>query len=87
MLGKGSSPCFVSPYQPSTIEVLVHILIEDIQPNTKILLDSWVGRKELEKTYDELYTLLNHISQRNPKWNIDILRSTTKKATSPLEVD
>ena len=50
-------------------EVLVHTLIEGLDPNTKILLDSAVGGQAFEKTYAELYTLLNRISHGNMEWN------------------
>ncbi|KAH0636433.1 hypothetical protein KY289_036348 [Solanum tuberosum] len=50
-------------------EVLVHTFIEGLEPNTKILLDSAASGQALEKTYAELFTLLNMISQGNPKWN------------------
>ena len=50
-------------------EVLVHIFIKRLEPNTKILLDSAAGGQALEKTYAELFTLLKRILQGNPEWN------------------
>ena len=50
------------PYHHQTNEVLVHTFIEGLEPNMKILLDSAVGGQALEKTYDDMYTLLNCIS-------------------------
>lgn len=76
------------PHHHQANEVLVHTFIEDLDPNTKILLDSAEGGQALEKTYDELYKLLNHISQGNPEWNGDNSRSTVKKvAAGMIEVD
>ncbi|MCD7472679.1 hypothetical protein HAX54_013993, partial [Datura stramonium] len=50
-------------------------------------LESAAGGQALEKTYEELYTLLNRISQGNPKWNADSSRGGTRKAAGVLEVD
>lgn len=49
--------------------MLVYTFIEGLEPNTKILLNSAAGGQVLEKIYDELYALLNHIAQGNPEWN------------------
>jgi len=57
------------PHHHQANEVLVHTFIEGLEPNTKILLDSAAGGQALEKTYAELFTLLNRISQGNPEWN------------------
>lgn len=50
-----------SPHHHQSNEVLVHTFIEGLERNTKIELDSAVGGHALEKTYVELYTLLNWI--------------------------
>lgn len=59
----------IYPHFHKSNEVLVHTFIKGLDPNTKILLDSAAIGQALEKTYDKLYTLLNRISQGNPKWN------------------
>ncbi|XP_055803721.1 uncharacterized protein LOC129872830 [Solanum dulcamara] len=75
------------PHHYQANEVLVHTFIEGLEPNTKILLDSAAGGQALEKTYDELYTLLNRISQGNSEWNGGSARSVTQKQVGMLEVD
>ncbi|XP_055802353.1 uncharacterized protein LOC129871465 [Solanum dulcamara] len=75
------------PHHYQANEVLVHTFIEELEPNTKILLDSAAGGQALEKTYDELYILLHHISQGNPEWNGGNARSVTQKQVGMLEVD
>ncbi|XP_049366634.1 uncharacterized protein LOC125831500 [Solanum verrucosum] len=68
-------------------EVLVHTFIERLEPNTKILLDSTAGGQALEKTYAELFTLLNRISQGNLEWNKGGIKHVIQKTTGMLEVD
>ena len=75
------------PHHHQANEVLVHTSIEGLEPNTKILLDSAVGGQELEKTYAELYTLLNKISQGNQEWNGSGLKTMVQKTTGVLEID
>ncbi|XP_055824226.1 uncharacterized protein LOC129892666 [Solanum dulcamara] len=75
------------PHHYQANEVLVHTFIEGLEPNTKIFLDSAAGGQALDKTYDELYTLLNRISQGNPEWNGGNARSVTQKQAGMLEVD
>ena len=75
------------PHHHQANEVLVHTFIEALDPNTKILLNSAAGGQALEKTYDELYVLLNHISQGNPDWHGDNSRNSTKKVAGKLDVD
>ncbi|XP_069145646.1 uncharacterized protein [Solanum lycopersicum] len=41
------------------------------------------GGQALEKTYVELYTLLNRISQGNPQWNGSGLKSVVQKIADP----
>lgn len=38
-----------------------------------------------EKTYDEMYTLLNRIIQSNLEWQDDVSRSMVKKPTSMIK--
>lgn len=42
-----------------------------IEPNTKIILDFATGGHAIQKTYDELFLLLNHILQGSPKCTKD----------------
>jgi len=51
----------------------------------KILMDSATSGQALEKTYEELYTLLNRISQGNHDFHADS-RSAPKKVAGILEV-
>ncbi|XP_049365277.1 uncharacterized protein LOC125830110 [Solanum verrucosum] len=68
-------------------KVLVHTFIEGLEPNTKILLDSAAGGQALESTYAELFTLLNKISQGNPKWNGGGAKPVIQKTVGMVEVD
>lgn len=43
--------------------MLVHTFIKGSEPNTKILLNFALGGQALEKTYDELYAVLNRIAK------------------------
>ncbi|XP_055830789.1 uncharacterized protein LOC129899801 [Solanum dulcamara] len=61
--------------------------LSGLEPNTKILLDSAAGGQALEKTYDDLYTLLNRISQGNLKWNRGNARLVVQKQAGMLEID
>ncbi|XP_049405017.1 uncharacterized protein LOC125868401 [Solanum stenotomum] len=75
------------PHHHQSNEVLVHTFIERLEPNTKILLDSTVGGQALEKTYAELFTLLNRISQGNLEWNGGGIKPVIQKMTGMLEVN
>ncbi|XP_015160406.1 uncharacterized protein [Solanum tuberosum] len=75
------------PHHHQANEVLVHTFIEGLEPNTKILLDSAAGGQALEKTYVELFTLLNKISQGNPEWNGGGAKPVIQKTVGMLEVD
>lgn len=57
------------PHHHQSNEVLVHTFIEGLESNTNILLDSAACGQALQKTYAELYTLLNQISQGNLELN------------------
>ncbi|XP_055808273.1 uncharacterized protein LOC129876805 [Solanum dulcamara] len=61
------------PHYYQANEVLVHTFIE--------------GGQALDKTYDELHTLLNRISQGNSEWNGGKIRSVVQKQAGMLEVD
>lgn len=75
------------PYHHQANEVLVHTFIKGLESNTKILLDSAAGDQALEKTYAELFTLLNRISQGNSEWNGGGAKPVIQKTASMLEVD
>jgi len=75
------------PHHHQANKVLVHTFIEGLEPNTEILLDSVAGGQALEKTYVELFTSLNIISQGNPEWNGGGAKPVEKKTTGLLEVD
>lgn len=47
------------PHHHKNNEVLGHNIIDRLDPKLKILLYSATSGKAIEKTYDELYTLLN----------------------------
>lgn len=57
------------PHHHQDNQVLVHTFIEGLEPNRKILPDSSARGHALEKTYEELFILLNRISKGIPKWN------------------
>lgn len=48
-------------HQQYTNEALTHTFLKGLDLNTKILLDSVAYAQALEKTYDEIYILLNKI--------------------------
>ncbi|XP_015165453.1 uncharacterized protein [Solanum tuberosum] len=75
------------PHHHQVNKVLVHIFIKGLEPNTKTLLDSAVGGQALEKTYAELFTFLNRISQCNPEWNGGGPKTVIQKTARVLEVD
>ncbi|XP_055800404.1 uncharacterized protein LOC129869830 [Solanum dulcamara] len=72
------------PHHHQANKVLVYTFIEGLEPNTKILLESAIGGQALEKTYDELYTLLNHISQGNPELKGRTLGLLSKNLSSRI---
>ncbi|KAK4737094.1 hypothetical protein R3W88_000791 [Solanum pinnatisectum] len=75
------------PHHHQANEVLLHTFIEGLEPNTKNLLDSAAGGQALEKTYVELFTLLNTISQDNPEWNGGGAKPIVQKTAGVLEMD
>lgn len=75
------------PHHYHANEVLVHTFIEVLQPNAKVLLNSTAGEQAIEKTYVELFALLNKISEGNLKWTGDISRTAVEKTFGVLEVD
>ncbi|KAH0773652.1 hypothetical protein KY290_010789 [Solanum tuberosum] len=75
------------PHHHQANEVLVHTFIEGLEPNTKILLDSADGGQALKKTFAELFTLQNRVSQGNPEWNGGKANPVVQKTARMLEVD
>ncbi|KAH0769058.1 hypothetical protein KY290_013039 [Solanum tuberosum] len=75
------------PHHHQVNEVLFHTFIEGLEPNTKNLLDYAAGGQSLDKTYAELFTLLNRISQGNPEWNGGGTKPVVKKTAGALEMD
>lgn len=63
------------------------LFVEALKHNTKVLLGLAVCFQALEKSYDELYTLLNCIAQGNPDWNGDTIIRSIKKDACIIEVD
>lgn len=55
--------------------------------NTKILLASAVSGQVFQKTYDELYSLLNYITKGNPGCHGDTSRGMIKNPTCMIGVD
>ncbi|XP_015169787.1 uncharacterized protein [Solanum tuberosum] len=64
-----------------------HQANEVLEPNTQILLNSAAGGQALEKTYAEMFTLLNRISQGNPEWNGGGAKPVVQKSAGVLEMD
>ncbi|XP_055826345.1 uncharacterized protein LOC129894714 [Solanum dulcamara] len=56
-------------------------------PNSITSWNDLACGQTLEKIYDEIYTLLNCISQGNPKWNGGNSRPVVQKQAGMLEVD
>ncbi|XP_070054045.1 uncharacterized protein [Nicotiana tomentosiformis] len=56
------------PHHNQTNEVLSHTFIEGLHPETKIVVDAATGGQVLEKSFDEIYALLNKFSKSNPNW-------------------
>lgn len=52
-----------------------------------ILLDSTVGGQTLEKTYDQIFVLLNWFSESNLKQNRDGNKYVTRKVVGMINVE
>ncbi|XP_070024629.1 uncharacterized protein [Nicotiana sylvestris] len=68
-------------------EVLAHTFIEGIHSETKIVVDATAGGQVLEKSFDEIYALLNRFSKSNPDWQGEMGRHTVQKSAGVLELD
>nr|XP_016456136.1 PREDICTED: uncharacterized protein LOC107780132 [Nicotiana tabacum] len=75
------------PHHNQTNEVLAYTFIEGVHPETKIVVDAAAGGQVLEKSFDEIYALLNKFSKSNPDWQGEAGRHTTHKAAEVLELD
>ncbi|XP_075080507.1 uncharacterized protein LOC142166006 [Nicotiana tabacum] len=76
-----------SPHHNSTNKVLVHIFIEALHPQTKIVVDVVAKGQVLEKSFDEIYALLNKFSKSNPDWQGEMGRNMVQKLPGVLELD
>ncbi|XP_070023239.1 uncharacterized protein [Nicotiana sylvestris] len=68
-------------------EVLDHTFIEGLHSETKIVVDAAAGGQVLEKSFDEIYALLNKFSKSNPDWQGEMGRHTVQKSVGVLELD
>ncbi|XP_070050418.1 uncharacterized protein [Nicotiana tomentosiformis] len=75
------------PHHTQTNEVLAHTFIEGLHPETKVVVDAASGGQVLEKSFDEMYALLNKFSKRNPNWQGEMGRHTVQKSAGVLELD
>ncbi|XP_009771790.1 uncharacterized protein [Nicotiana sylvestris] len=75
------------PHHNQTNEVLAHTFIEGLHFETKIVVDVATGGQVLEKSFDEIYALLNKFSKSNPDWQGDMGRHTVQKSAGVLELD
>jgi len=70
-----------------TNEALAYTFFEGLDYNARVLLNSAAGGQALAKTYEELFDLLDRLSEGNPGYERDMPRSTTQRATRILDVD
>ncbi|XP_070005356.1 uncharacterized protein [Nicotiana sylvestris] len=75
------------PHHNQTNGVLVHAFIEGLHPQTKIVVDVTAGGQVLEKSFDEIYALLNKFSKSNPDWQGEMGRNMVQKSPGVLELD
>nr|XP_009777931.1 PREDICTED: uncharacterized protein LOC104227388 [Nicotiana sylvestris] len=76
-----------SPHHNQMHEVLDHTFIEGLHSETKIVVDAAAGGQVLEKSFDEIYALLNKFSKSNPDWQGEMGRHTVQKSVGVLELD
>lgn len=74
------------PHHHQANEVLLDTLIEGLEPNTKIFPDSLPIGQDLEKTYAELYTLLNKISRGNTELKGNGMKVVVQECEGVLEI-
>ncbi|XP_070008742.1 uncharacterized protein [Nicotiana sylvestris] len=75
------------PHHNQTNEVLAHTFIEGLHSETKIVVDAAAGGQVLEKSFDEIYALLNKFSKSNPDWQGEMGRHIVQKSAGVLELD
>nr|XP_009617255.1 uncharacterized protein LOC104109611 [Nicotiana tomentosiformis] len=75
------------PHHNQTNEVLAHTFIEGLHPETNIVVDAAVGGQVLEKSFNEIYALLNKFSKSNPDWQGEMGRHMVQKSARVLELD
>ncbi|XP_075076655.1 uncharacterized protein LOC142163283 [Nicotiana tabacum] len=75
------------PHHNQTNEVLAHTFIKGLHPEIKIVVDVAGGGQVLEKSFDEIYALLNKFSKSNPDWQGEMGRYTVQKSVGVLELD
>nr|XP_009770100.1 PREDICTED: uncharacterized protein LOC104220838 [Nicotiana sylvestris] len=75
------------PHHNQTNEVLAHTFIERLHAETKIVVDVPAGGQVLEKSFDEIYALLNKFSKSNPDWQGEMGRHIVQKFARVLELD
>ncbi|XP_075076435.1 uncharacterized protein LOC142163082 [Nicotiana tabacum] len=75
------------PHHNQTNEVLAHTFIEGLHSESKIVVDVVARGQVLEKSFDEIYALLNKFSKSNPNWQGEMGRHTMQKSVGVLELD
>nr|XP_009612230.1 uncharacterized protein LOC104105587 [Nicotiana tomentosiformis] len=75
------------PHHNQTNEVLAHTFIEGLHLETNIVVDAAAGGQVLEKSFGDIYVLLNKFAKSNPDWQGEIGRHTVQKSTGVLELD
>ncbi|XP_015163283.1 uncharacterized protein [Solanum tuberosum] len=70
-----------------TNEVLAHTFFEGLDYNACVLLNSAAGGQALAKTFEELFDLINRLSEGNPGYEREMPRTTTQKVVGILDVD
>nr|XP_016513598.1 PREDICTED: uncharacterized protein LOC107830520 [Nicotiana tabacum] len=75
------------PHHNQTNAVLAHTFIEGLHLETNIVVDAAAGGQVLEKSFGDIYVLLNKFAKSNPDWQGEIGRHTVQKSTGVLELD
>ncbi|KAK4731208.1 hypothetical protein R3W88_024196 [Solanum pinnatisectum] len=75
------------PHHYQANKVLAHTFYEGLDYNAKVLLNSAVGGQTLAKTCEELFDLLDKLSEGNPDYEGEITRPPASRAAGILDVD
>ncbi|KAK4721421.1 hypothetical protein R3W88_011654 [Solanum pinnatisectum] len=75
------------PHHMQTNKVLAHTFFEGLDYNARVLLNSAVGGQALAKTCEELFNLLDKLSEGNLGYEGEMPRTTTQRAVGILDVD